>query len=54
MSKEDRQTERLEHAGIGGHLGGTKFGQQPGTAEANHAQPPNQVDNSKNDKKKND
>lgn len=54
MVKEDRQSERLDHAGTGGHLGGTKFGQQPGTAEANHAKPPKQVDEDKNEKNKND
>ena len=33
ISKEDRQQEQLKQVDAGGHVGGTKFGQQPGEAK---------------------
>lgn len=33
MPKEDRQQEQLKNVSGGHHLGGTRFGQQPGDAK---------------------
>ena len=33
MTKKDRQQDQVEHVSGGGHLGGTRFGQQPGDAK---------------------
>lgn len=44
MSKEDREKERIDNTDTGGHLGGTKFGQTPGTNDANPAKPSKQTD----------
>lgn len=33
MTKTDRQSEQLEHADTGAHLGGTHFGQAGGDAK---------------------
>ena len=52
MAKKDRQEKRLEHMSPGGHLGGTKFGQQPGAGNANHARPPKQLADGHDEEKK--
>lgn len=39
MSKDKDDKARLERNDTGGHLGGTKFGQSPGTAGPNPARP---------------
>ena len=33
MSNKDRQQEQLDNVSGGAHLGGTRFGQQPGDAK---------------------
>lgn len=33
MAKKDTQKDQVNHASGGGHLGGTRFGQQPGDAK---------------------
>ena len=35
----DNDQQRLKHNDTGGHLGGTKFGQEPGTNGPNPAKP---------------
>lgn len=52
MSNKDHEKERLEHNDTGGHLGGTKFGQSPGTAGPNPARPDDE--GNKDKKGKND
>ncbi|WMT92821.1 hypothetical protein [Pelagibacterium sp. H642] len=39
MSNDNDDRQRLKHNDTGGHLGGTKFGQEPGTNGANPAKP---------------
>lgn len=39
MSKDDNDEQRLKHNDTGGQLGGTKFGQEPGTNGSNPAKP---------------
>lgn len=33
QNKSDKQNDQLDHVSGGGHLGGTRFGQQPGDAK---------------------